>query len=148
MRMSTGSVEYARVDRHLRHPIDRIWEVAGCFGGIAGWVEGVTACSLQDDANGTVRTVTLGGRSVRERMERCDPEAHELVYLVLEPHGLPAREIRSTIKLEPAPGGGTRFLWLSEAGDLRASPKLLGERIEAFYAASIERLDRLLAKRA
>ena len=39
----------------------------------------------------------------------------------------------------------TEIVWRSEARDFRAPREALGARIEHFYAASIEGLDRLLS---
>jgi hypothetical protein len=132
-------VEYARVERVLAHPIAAVWAVAGAFGGLEAWADGVTACDLADG----VRTVTRNGATVRERLDRRD--LHEISYTILPPHPLPADDVQGIIMLEALGPDRTRIVWHSEARDFRAPPEALGARIEQFYAASIEGLDRLLS---
>jgi hypothetical protein len=49
------------------------------------------------------------------------------------------------ISLSAAGPDRTEILWRSEARDFQIPPEALGARIEQFYAASIEGLDRLLS---
>jgi hypothetical protein len=111
------------------------------FGGLENWADGVTACDVADG----VRTVTRKGSTVRERLDRCDPDAHEISYTILPPHPLPAEDVRGTIALKALGPGRTEIHWYSQARDFRAPPETLGARIEIFYAASIEGLDGLLS---
>jgi hypothetical protein len=139
--MATGSVEYARVTRILEHPVARVWAVAGAFGGLERWADGVSACAV----DGGIRTVTRNSGTVRERLDRHDPDALEISYSILPPHPLPADEVRGTIVLRALGPARTEIVWRSEACDFQAPPTALGARIEQFYAASIEGLDRLLS---
>lgn len=139
--MATGSVEYARAQQVLDHPLKRVWALVGAFGGLEHWADGVTACNVVGD----VRTVTRNGSTVRERLDRRDPEACEISYTILPPHPLPADDVRGTIALRALGPDRTEIVWRSQARDLRVAPEALGARIEHFYAASIEGLDRLLS---
>jgi hypothetical protein len=144
--MSTGLIEYARVERILDHPIDAVWTFVGRFGGVESWIDGVSACALEGEGIGAVRTVTRDGSRVRETLERLDPTAHEIVYRILDPHRLPAGDVRGIIALEAAGAGRTRIVWRSEARDFRMAKEELGARIGRFYDASIDRLAAVLAK--
>jgi uncharacterized protein YndB with AHSA1/START domain len=143
--MSTGSIEYARVERVIDHPIAKVWAVAGTFGEVERWIDGVTSCTMEGQGIGAVRTVTRNGNMVREQLDRHDPDAHEISYVILDPHPMPATNVRGTITLAAEGEGSTRILWRSHAGDFTIPPEALGERIAAFYAASILGLDRLLS---
>ena len=143
--MSTGSIEYARVERVIDHPIAKVWAIAGTFGGVESWIDGVTACAVEGEGIGAIRTVTRNGNSVREQLDRHDPEIHEISYAILDPHPMPAANVRGTIILAAAGEGRTRILWCSHASDFTMPPEALGERISAFYAASVDGLDRLLS---
>lgn len=139
--MATDTVVYARVQRVLDHPLERVWPLVGAFGGLEQWADGVTACDL----DGEVRTVTRNGSTVRERLDRRDPEACEIAYTIMSPHPLPADDVRGTIVLRAVDADRTEIVWRSEARNFRAAPDALGARIEHFYAASIDGLDRLLS---
>jgi hypothetical protein len=145
MAISTGGIEYARVSAILDHPIDRVWAKAGEFGGLEHWADGISLCAVAGEGVGAVRTVTHHGRIVREQLDRIDVAAHEISYLILEPHAMPARNVRGTISLRPLEDGRTEFTWCSHASDFEIPHQALGQRIQQFYAASIEGLDRLLS---
>jgi hypothetical protein len=144
MAISTDGIEYARVSAILNHPADRVWAHAGQFGGLEHWAAGVSDGAVAGDGVGAVRTVTVNGRIVREQLDRIDPAAHEISYLILEPHAMPARNVRGTLSLRPLADGRTEVIWCSHATDFQVPQAALGERIEQFYSASILGLNRLL----
>ena len=142
--MATDAVTYADVRVALDHPAEAVWTAVADFGRIDRWAAGVSGCVADGEGPGTIRTVSLAGRQVRERLEAIDPAVRSLRYGILPPHGLPARDVRSEIKLVPLDGGGVEMRWRSEATDLEVPPEQLGARIEDFYRRSIEGLDRML----
>ena len=137
---------YAEVRAELDAPVDRLWPEIARFDGVERWIAGVDACGIEGQGIGAVRTLTLGERTVRERLVDLDASRYEIASDILEPHGLPAADVRGYIRLTALPGGGTQIAWSSEARDFRTSPDVLGQRIEAFYVASIEGLKTLLAR--
>ena len=136
--------EYARIRAVLDHPLARIWPVIARFGDADLWVDGVTACALEGEGVGAIRTLVRNGVTVRERLEQVDPDSHQISYLVLEPHSLPATGVRGTIALRALAPGSTEIVWRSSADGFEVPAPVLGERIEAFYAASLRRLAGLL----
>jgi uncharacterized protein YndB with AHSA1/START domain len=144
--MSTGRIEYARVERILDHPLAAVWAFVGRFDGVDAWIDGVAECRVTGAGVGAVRAVTRNGSSVRERLDRLDPEAHESAYRILDPHPLPASDVRGLIALAPEGEARTRIVWRSEARDFRVSKAELGAAIARFYAASIDRLAARLAE--
>jgi hypothetical protein len=143
--MATGGIEYVRVSVILDHPVDRVWACAGQFGGLDLWADGVSECTVAGEGVGAVRMVTRHGRTVREQLDRLDPAGHEISYLIVEPHAMPARNVRGTISLRPLDDGRTEMVWCSHATDFEVPPEALGQRIGQFYAASIDGLNRLLS---
>jgi hypothetical protein len=135
---------YASVRAVLDHPIETVWTRIAAFSGLEGWADGVSACSVEGEGVGAVRTVTRNGFSVRERLEAIDPAAHMLRYQILQPHPLPADVVHGNVILWALEEGRTEILWRSDAADFKVPPEALGARIEAFYAASIEGLRRSL----
>ena len=142
--MASDPVEYALVSAVLDHPVDRVWAHAGRFDGLEHWADGVSECAVTGDGVGAVRIVTRHGRTVREQLDRIDPAGHEISYLILEPHGMPARNVRGTINLRPLDDGRTEVVWRSHATDFQVPHEALGQRIGQFYSASILGLNRLL----
>ncbi len=142
--MTTASRTYARVVVVIDHPVERVWTVVAAFGGLERWAEGVTGCIVEGEDIGAVRTVALGERQARERLEAIDPAARTIRYHILPPHQMPADNVYSEMKLTRLDEARTEIAWQSEASDFRVSPEELGARIEAFYSGSIEGLARLL----
>ncbi len=144
--MTSPSVTYATVRAVLDQPIDRVWARIAAFGGLEDWADGVSACVVEGAGVGAVRTVTRHGNTVRERLEAIDPAGHRLRYQILPPHRLPADAVRGNVILSALGDGRTELVWASDAADFSVPPEVIGERIEAFYVASIEGLKRVLAE--
>jgi hypothetical protein len=144
--MTSSSVTYASVRAELDHPIETVWARIAMFGGLEDWADGVSACSVDGAGVGAVRTVVRNGNSVLERLEAIDPVEHVLRYQILQPHRLPADAVHGNVILRSLGAGRTEMVWRSDATDFTVPPEVIGERIEAFYAASIEGLRAVLGK--
>ncbi len=142
--MAASAVTYADVRVALGHPARAVWAAVADFGRIDRWAAGVTGCFLDGEGPGAIRTVFLAGRQVREQLDVIDPAVRRLCYRVLPPHGLPARDVRSEIRIVSLNGGGVEVWWRSEATEIDVPLEQMGARIEDFYRRSIEGLDRLL----
>ena len=142
--MTTTRVTYADVRAVIDYPIEQVWALIACFGGLERWAAGVSACELEGNGVGAVRTVHLGNRSARERLEAIDPNSYRLRYHILPPHAMPAEDVYSEIILTAIGSDRTEMVWRSEASDFAIPPDELGARIETFYGKSIEGLKRLL----
>ena len=141
--MKQEPLEYAKVCRVFNHNRKVVWHHAGDFGGIAGWVQGVLACEVSGDGIGAIRTVTMKGRQVRERLASLDPIGHVLAYQILPPHSLPVTDILSTIQVAARGTGSAEVTWRSQAvfdGDVAK----LRTAIETFFLTSLDNLQGLL----
>jgi hypothetical protein len=145
--MEQGSVEYVRVVRTIDHGIDAVWQQIADFGGIARWIVGVSDCSVSGEGVGCIRTVSIGGRQVDERLHTSDRALGVLAYQILPPHSLPASDILSTIELSSAGTGRTRIVWRSQAVP-NIDPAILRASVEPFFEASLDNLQRLLDQAA
>lgn len=142
--MTTTRLTYANVRAVIDHPIEQVWAPIAHFGGLERWAAGVSACELAGEGVGAVRTVHLGDRSARERLEAVDPISYRLRYHILPPHAMPAEDVYSEIILTTIGNDRTQMVWRSEASDFSIPPDELGARIETFYSKSIDGLKRLL----
>jgi len=142
--MTTEAIIYADVQVVLDHPIERVWTPIAMFGGLDRWAAGVTGCSVEGQGPGAVRTVSLGERQARERLEAIDPERHWLRYHIVPPHAMPADNVHSEIGLTALDRGRTAVRWHSEANGFGVPPEQIGAPIGAFYRRSLEGLDRML----
>lgn len=108
------------------------------------WAAGVTGCELEGEGVGAVRTVSLGDRSARERLEVIGPSSYRLRYHILPPHAMPAEDVYSEIILTAIGDDRTEIIWRSEAAGFSIPPEELGARIGTFYSKSIDGLRRML----
>ncbi|WP_344981210.1 SRPBCC family protein [Streptosporangium fragile] len=67
--------------------------------------------SPEPDGVGAVRFFRRGRRVTRERVIVFDEIRRHFAYELLE--GIPARDYRADVTLEPLPGGGTAIRWRS-----------------------------------
>jgi hypothetical protein len=141
--MAAGAIIYADVHAILDHPIEAVWPVIAAFGGLDRWAAGVSDCRVEGEGAGAIRTVSLGDRQARERLEAIDPLDHRLRYHILPPHAMPAGNVYSEISLT-ALDGRTEVRWRSEATDFTIPPEQLGAAIETFYRRSLDGLERML----
>lgn len=142
--MAVEAITYADVRAVLDHSIDRLWSPIAAFGELDRWAAGVTGCTIEGKGPGAIRTVSLGDRQARERLEAIDSLRHRLRYSVLPPHAMPARNVTSEICLTALDDGRTEVRWRSEASDFTTPPEQVGAGIEKFYRRSLDNLDRML----
>lgn len=75
----------ATIRREVRfdHSADVVWAVVSDVGALDTWFPGLTACTLEHDGDGDVRTVTLrSGISLPERIVTNDPVQRRLQYRI------------------------------------------------------------------
>jgi carbon monoxide dehydrogenase subunit G len=84
---------------------DEVWAVAGDFGGLAGWLPGIETCTVEGD----LRTISMSGMEVGERLVRRDDAGRVLVYAIASGPA-PVDHHEATITVTPA-GSGSHVTW-------------------------------------
>lgn len=130
-------------------PIDKVWEVAGDFNGLAGWHPAISDSKLTTGASaaeiGAVRDLTLGdGSHVVERLVSLDNDEHSYAYVFVD-SPFPVRSYYSKLRLAPITAGDQTFaewvgLFDSEAADEEAMTNAFANGVYAGgLAALVER---------
>ena len=119
---------------------DTVWAVIGDFSGMRKWAPIVESESTEVTADGPVRTLVLGGRTVKEL--RVDNGPHHYTYTLDRPD---MKLYRSTVSVVPSPDGAGSMIELSvafepaEGGDMTAATdqfiKFLGGNLKAMKRA-------------
>lgn len=119
---------------------DAVWAVIGDFSGMRKWAPIVEAESSEVTPDGLVRTLTLGGRTVKEL--RVDHGPHHYTYTLDRPD---MKLYRSTVSVRPL-GDGRCMIELSiefdpaEGVDMNESTtnflKFLGGNLKAMKRAA------------
>ena len=84
---------------------DDVWKVVGDFGGLAGWMPGIETCTVEGD----LRTISMSGMEIGERLVRRDDAERVLVYSIASGPA-PVDHHEATITVTPA-GSGSHVTW-------------------------------------
>ena len=83
---------------------DDVWAVTGDFAGI-GWMPGIDSCEVDGD----VRTLSLMGTAIKERLVRRDAASRTLSYTIVE-GPFPIVRHESSVIVD-ADGDGSKVTW-------------------------------------
>jgi carbon monoxide dehydrogenase subunit G len=108
---------------------DEVWAVAGDFGGLAGWMPGIESCSVEGD----LRTISMGGMEIGERLVRRDDAGRVLVYAIASGPA-PVDHHEATITVTPA-GSDSHVTWAVEV-----EPESMLALFQQIYQQSLDAL--------
>lgn len=108
---------------------DDVWAVAGDFGGLAGWMPGIESCALEGD----LRTISMSGMEIGERLVRRDDAARVLVYTIASGPA-PVDKHEATITVTPA-GSNSHVTWAVEV-----EPESMLALFQQIYQQSLDAL--------
>jgi carbon monoxide dehydrogenase subunit G len=108
---------------------DEVWKVVGDFGGIAGWMPGIESCTVDGD----VRTISMSGLEIGERLAQRDDGGRVLVYGIASGPA-PVDHHEATITVTPA-GSGSHVTWAVDV-----EPETMLPLFEQIYGQSLEAL--------
>jgi len=108
------------VQQDYRFSADSVWQRIYDFGDLQSWLPGVTACQVQGEGIGAVRTVTVAdGSQVVEELVALDPAARQFSYRILQGPGVDQRaNFTATVSItETAVGCTVRWQADFDAGN-------------------------------
>jgi carbon monoxide dehydrogenase subunit G len=108
---------------------DEVWAVVSNFGGLADWMPGIDACTVEGDD----RTISMLGIELVEHLFECDDSARSLTYGIVS-GGLTVDKHRATVTVTPA-GSGSHVTWSVEV-----EPDSLGDIMGQTYEGSLQGL--------
>ncbi|HEY5097605.1 MAG TPA: SRPBCC family protein [Acidimicrobiales bacterium] len=109
-------------------PAERVWAVAGDFGGIAGWMPGIDSCRVE----GEDRILETMGMTITERLVAKDDAGHSLTYTIAS--GAPVESHEAVITVSPS-GDSSRVTW-----DVDAAPDEMADLMVTLYQQALEAL--------
>ena len=107
---------------------DRVWAVAGDFGGIASWMPGIEACRVE----GEDRIIEMMGMTITERLVAKDDAGRSLTYSIAG--GAPVESHEAVITVSPS-GDSSHVTW-----DVDASPDEMADLMATLYQQALEAL--------
>ncbi len=107
---------------------DAVWTVAGDFGGIADWNEGIDSCRVDGDT----RVIEAMGMTITEALVSKDDAARSISYSVVD--GVPVESHKATITVSAA-GDGSHVTYVVDA-----EPESMADLMQGVYQATLEAL--------
>jgi hypothetical protein len=131
------------VERVIEAPIARVWPLLADFGGLRRYAP-VSACTVEGQGIGMLRTVTGFGKSGTERLDMLDDQQHLLRYSAVGKSPLPLRTCETTVQAF-AEAGHTRVRWASDI-DAAVPVMIVRPILEAIYSGALNGLQTYLAR--
>lgn len=115
-----------------------VWDILGNFGGVK--VGGpVTAFNLEGEGVGAVRTITMGGANIVERLEEFDAAGMSLKYVILnEDCPLPVSGYSATIKVKSDGDNACTVEWIGTF-EPKGAPEAASAAVRGIYTGGIAR---------
>jgi len=107
---------------------DRVWAVAGDFGGIGSWMPGIESCRVE----GEDRILEMMGMTITERLVARDGSGRSLTYSIAS--GAPVESHEAVITVSPS-GDSSHVTW-----DVDATPDEMADLMVTLYQQALEAL--------
>ncbi len=134
-----GKIE---LSEEMAAPASAAWEKLADFGGL-GWMPGVEKVEVEGDGIGAVRTIAMGGMSIKERLEAFDDEGRSLSYSITE-GPMPVQNYLATIRVSET-GAGCRVDWTASFDLPEGVPADAIEKgLNAAYGGALAALKKLV----
>ena len=114
-----------------------VWDILGDFGGLT--VGGpITAFSIDGEGVGAVRTITMGGADVVERLEEFDAAAMALKYAIINDDSpLPVSGYSATIKVTDNGDNVCTVEWIGTFEPKGAPVEAASDVVRGIYTGGI-----------
>lgn len=143
--------------REFAHSAEKVWKVAGDFGGLKHWLPGILACRVEgsgaaDRGGNAVRLVEIFDGSVtKERLEWVDEGRFAYGYRILEAKGIDASAgYVATFTVTPLDAGRCRVDWVARFSVPDTFPAEKQERakqkVSQMYTMCLQALEGVLAR--
>ena len=131
---------------------DHVWQRIHGFGDLQSWLPGVTACQVEGEGVGAVRTVTVAdGSQVREELVAFDTTRRQFSYRILKGPGVDQRaNFVATVSVAET-RGGCSMRWQADFNAGNAPPENVEKARQSatgMYRFCLTHLGQLLAQEA
>ncbi len=133
-----------RVEEEISADSTAVWNLMSDFGGLCSWNPGIETCDLDGEGVGAVRTIGMGGISLKERLESLDGDAKTYSYSIVE-GPIPATGYVATVVISDAGAGKTRVEWSCEFEPNGAPEADLIQLFEGIYRGGIQAVEKALS---
>lgn len=96
-----------RVKERLEVPAERLWALVADFGDVSWMPGGGVNVAVEGAGPGMTRTIAMGERRIRERLESRDDARRTLVYTIPEGVPFPVKDYRATMEVGEEDGASS-----------------------------------------
>lgn len=132
-----------RVEEVIAADAERVWQVMSDFGGLKAWNPQIDACDVEGEGVGAVRTLSMMGLTIKERLEALDADAKSYSYAITE-GPLPATGYLATVEVADAGDGRTCIVWSCNFEPAGAPEADLVALFEGIYRGGIQSVAKVL----
>jgi hypothetical protein len=138
-----GKIEVAT---EIAAPASAAWEKIGDFGGLGSWMPGIDKCDVEGEGVGAVRSISMGGTAVKERLERLDAGTRTLAYSIVEAP-MPVNDYLATIRVSETGADSCRVDWSATFEVPQGVPEdALAKGLEGAYGGALRALKQQLER--
>lgn len=131
-----------RVEEVIAAEPQAVWRLMSDFGGLKAWNPQIDSCELAGQGVGAVRTLSMSGLTIKERLETLDAAAMTYSYSIIE-GPLPATGYLATVEVSDAGNGRTRVVWSSKFEPAGAPESDLVALFEGIYRGGIQAVEKV-----
>jgi carbon monoxide dehydrogenase subunit G len=116
---------------------DKVWDLLSDFGGLDRWMPGAGDIDVEGEGVGAVRTIPMGGASVKERLESLDREARRFSYSILEAP-MPVKNYLTSVTVSELGSERCRVDWVTTFEAVGVPEEAIAQAIEKTYRKGLE----------
>lgn len=132
-----------KVEQEIGASAERVWQLMRDFGGLKAWNPAIESVEVEGSGIGAVRTIKMGGISIKERLEHLDDAGRTFRYSIIE-GPVPARDYLATVTVHEAGPDRARIVWGSRFEPQGAPEADLIGLFEGVYKGGISALRKTL----
>ena len=132
------------VEKEIAGEVGKVWALMSDFGNLRAWNSEIESCEVEGEGVGAVRTFSMGGITIKERLEAWDEATKSYSYSITE-GPIPAKNYLAKVVLEDLGGTRTKVLWTSDFDAEGASEDDLIKLFEGIYSAGIAAVEKTVA---
>lgn len=126
-----------RVEEEIAAEARAVWRIMSDFGAMKTWNPQIETCEMEGEGVGAVRTFSMSGLTIKERLESLDELRMTYSYSIIE-GPVPATGYVATVTVSGAGAGRTRILWTSDFEPAGAPEADLIALFEGIYRGGIQ----------
>jgi carbon monoxide dehydrogenase subunit G len=130
-----------RVEEEIAADSAAVWDLMSDFGALRDWNPQIETCEVDGDGVGAVRTFSMGGITIKERLESLDPAARTYSYSIIA-GPIPVTGYLANVAVSDAGAGKTKIVWTSDFEANGAPEADMAQLFQGIYQGGIKAVEK------